>query len=544
MNKILLIIGIQVMLGTTTTKTTLSNISIIIENTLTNSNINSTVPNNVENVSAQMANGFKEVHIATSKLLELTALPSLNAENLLNLLSIVHDVFETIITITRGLEHKLNGIVGVIDLPMINIQIALQTLIQTIVVNVIIVSETSDAIQTVLNYSLLGVVDGIQLLLDSVQSLLGGIVTLPGNDLAKSMSCLEGIVQTILSITENLLQSLRYFLLDFEMNSVPNVIMPELVKALTNSLNKLADEVNEPVTSVVKELLEPTLLHIISTLKGNMTSVTESTLNLIKNINNPINGLAAAIAGSQKSAARRSLITIPYITRTVPSSILSVSHEIQSLNGNTIGVKSTFNVALFNVIESLNSLTAYLTIITGYGFTSTVHSSTKLLSDTQTVLLLLATNVQTLIATATQAISLSLIHTVRSKSLREMGEIQIVLQSLQESATRISLLLENVIKVTLQAMQTLLNVVSQAVRRILREYGESLRVVAVSIGHSIGDFSNVIKEVFTGSTNTVASTDLNEKLSDAAKAFKMVVDNVENLRIYVRNTFKAIESLV
>lgn len=487
-----------------------------------------------------MTSGFKEVQSVTTKLLQFTALPLLNAEHLLELLSVVHDVFDSIIATARGLEHKLNGIIGVVDLPMINIQVALQTFIQTIVVNVIVTADTNENTQNDINYSLLGVVDGIQLLIDTVYNLLSGIRTLPGNDLAKSMSCLEGIVQTILSISENLLQSLSEFLLNFKLKSRDNVIMSELIMALTQSLNKLAQNLSDPVTSVVKELLEPTLLTIISKLKGNIRSVTESSLILIKNISNPINVLIETFTDSQKTATR-TLTTISYITRTMPSTVLSLSDEIKSLNGNTIGSQSTFNVALSNTIASFHSLTSYLTLITSYGFNNTVRNTQKLLSDTQIVLLLLATNAQTLIDTATQAISQSLIYSLRSKQLKETNEIQVVLK---ESTMKISLLLENVVKVNLRAMQTLIIGVTQALRKVLTDYGKTLAVIAMAIGESLGDISNVIGELLSGSNNGHFSSDLTGLLNDAIKCFKMVVDNVENLRIFVRKTFKAIESNV
>lgn len=489
-------------------------------------------PIDIESISNTMANGFKDVQSATIKLLNLTALPTVNAENLFNLLSVVHDVFDVIIATARGLEHKLNGIVGIIDLPMINIQVALQTLIQTIVVNVIVTADTSVTAQNDINYSLLGVVDGIQVLLDTAYGLLGGIVTLPGNDLAKSMLCLEGIVQTILSITENLLHSLRKFLSHFKIDTSDNFVMPQLEVALTNSLNKLARNDTHPVTSVVKESLEPILLGIIVKLKGNLSSVTVSSLDLVKNISKPINDLLATITDK---IATRTLTTIPYITRTMPSSMLSITNEIESLQGNTIGVQSTFHVALSNLIASFHSLTSYLTLIARYGFTAIVHDTPKLLSDTQIVLLLLATNIQTLIDTATQAISQSVIHSLRSKNLTEIGELQV-------STMTISLLLENVVKVHMRAMQTLLSGVSQALRKVLTDYSQSLASVAVNIKHSLGDLGNVIDDVLTGTIGNI-STDLG-RLSDAVKGFKMVVDNVDDLRIFVRNTFRAIESYV
>lgn len=491
-------------------------------------------PIDIENISNKMASGFMEVQSATTKLIELTALPTLNAENIFNLLSVVHDVFDVIIATSRGLEHKLNGIIGVIDIPMTNIQIALQTLIQTIVVNVIITGDTRDSTQNDINYSLLGVVDGIQLLLDRAYRLLSGIYTLPGNDLAKSMLCVEGIVQTILSITENLLHSLRKFLLNFKIDTSDNFIMPKLEVILTNSLNKLARNVTHPVTSIVKETLEPTLLAIIVKLKGNISSVTESSLNSIKNISSPINDLLATIIDSQKIASR-TLQTIPYITKTMPSSMLSISNEIKSLSGNTIGVQSTFNVALSNAIASFHSLTSYLTLITSYGFTPVVTTASpdtsKLLADTQVVLLLIATNIKTLIDTTTQAISQSLIHSLQFKSLKEIDEFQ-------ESTMKISFLLENLVKLLVRAMQTLLNGVSQAIRTVLFDYSQSLLLVAVNIKHYLGDLGNVLEDVLTGSIEA----DLVGRLNDAIKGFKVVLDGVNNLRIFVRNTFRAIGS--
>lgn len=486
-----------------------------------------------------MANGFKEVQSVTTKLIQRTALPTLNAENLLKLLSVVHDVFDIIIATARGLEHKLNGIIGIIDLPMINIQIALQTLIQTIVVDVIITTDTRNTTQNDINYSLLGLVDGIQLLLDTSYRLLSGIVTLPGNDLAKAMLCLEGIVQTILSITENLLHSLREFLFNFKMDSsVDGFIMPKLEVALTNSLNKLARNVSHPVTRIVKESLEPTLLAIIAKLKGDLNSVTQSSLNLVKNISNPIDDLLATIIDSQKFATR-TLTSIPYIMRTIPSSMLSLSNEIKLLNGNTVGVQSTFNVALSNQIASFHSLASYLTVITSYGFSTNVRDTSKLLYDTQIVLVLLATNVQTLIDTATQATSQSLIHSLSSKHLKQIGE----LVALKESILKVSLLLEDIVKVHLRAMQTLLSGVSQALRKVLTEYSDSLVLVSVNMKHFLGDLGNVIEDVLTGSIGSV-TTDSTGRLNDAVKGFKLVVDNVDNLRINVRNTFRAIESFV
>lgn len=520
------------------------NASIIVQSILTNTEINSTMfPIDIENISNKMANAFKEVQSVTIKLLELTAIPTLNAENLLKLLSVVHDNFDAIIETARGLEHKLNGIIGVVDLPMINIQVALQTLIQTIVVNVIITTDTSNTTQNDINYSVLGVVDGIQLLLDTAFSLLSGIVTLPGNDLAKSMLCLEGIVQTILSITENLLHSLRKFLSNFKIDSIDGFIMPKLEVALTNSLNKLARNVTHPVTSIVKESLEPTLLSIIAKLKGNLSSVTESSLNLIKNISNPINDLLITIFDNQ-NIATRTLTMVPYITRTIPSSMLSISNEIKSLHGNTIGVQSTFNVALSNTIASLHSLASYLSLITTYGFATgdddvVVDNTPKLLSDTQMVLLLLATNIQTLTDTATQAVSQSVIYSLRPKNLSEIVEYR---DSLKESAMKISLLLENIVKIHMRAMQTLLSGVSIALRKVLTDYSESLVLVAVNIKHYLGDLGNVIEDVLTGSIGNIATDSTG--LNDAVKAFKMVVDNVDNFRVNVRNAFKVIDSFV
>lgn len=476
----------------------------------------------------------------TTKLLSLTAMPTLNAANLLNLLAMVHDTFDGIIATARGLEHKLNGIIGIVDLPMINIQVALQTLMQTIVVNVVITDDTRDATQNDINYSLLGIVDGIQMLLDASYRLLSGIVTKPGNDLAKSMACLEGIVQTILSITENLLQSLRDFLSNFRIDSTDDYVMPKLEMDLTNSLNKLARNVSHPVTSIVKETLEPTLLSIISKLKTDVNSVTDSSLNLIKNISIPINDLLATIIHSP-NIARTTLVSIPHITRTMHSSVLSMANEIKSLRGISIGVQSTFNVALANTISSLPSLTSYLTLITRHAFTTKngVQDTPKMLSDTQIVLLLLATNIQTLVDTATQAISQSLIKSLHSKNhLNEIDEQSV---SLKESSMKISLLLENVVKVHMRAMQTLLSGVSYALKNVFPKYSEALLIVAANIKNTLGDLGNVIEDMLTGSIGHIDEMSA-VRLDDAIKGFKMVVDNLDNLRMNVRNTFRALES--
>src|SRR5262249_50698299 len=151
-----------------TNKMSTPNLFIIVQSTLTNVAINSTVPIDIQNISNKMANGFKEIQLVTDKLLQSTTLPTLNSENLLNLLSVVHDTFDSIIATTRGLEHKLNGVIGFVDLPIVNIQIALQTLIQTIVVDVVITGDTRATTQNDINYALLGIVDGIQLLMDKV----------------------------------------------------------------------------------------------------------------------------------------------------------------------------------------------------------------------------------------------------------------------------------------------------------------------------------------------------------------------------------------
>lgn len=468
--------------------------------------------------------------------MDLANRPTLNAENLLNLLSVVHDTFDIIIATARGLDHKLRGVVGVVDMAMINIQVALQTLIQTVVVNVIITGDTRDSTQNDINYSLLGVVDGIQLLLDTSYRLLNGIVTRPRNDLAKAMMCLEGIVQTILSIIENVLHSLRMFLVHFRIRSNDaGFIMPKLDVALTNSLNRLASNLTHPVTSIVKESLEPTLQTIIVKLKGDMDSVIESTLDSIKNVSQPINDLVATIADSQKIAIR-TLTTIPHIVRTIPPSLLSLSNEIKSLRGNTIGVQSTFNVALSNTISSFHSLTSYLTLITSLDVapkTGMAHTS-RLLKNTEIVLLLLATNIQTLLDTSTQAISQSLIQSADSKEVAQRRD-------LLESAKKISLLLENVVKIHLRAMQTLLNGVSQALRTVLSGYSESLVSVAVTIKHTLGDLGNVMEDVLTGSMGNVSENSAG-RMTDAIRAFKMVVDNLDSLRINVRNTLRAIDS--
>ncbi len=484
-----------------------------------------------------MTSGFKDVQSLTTKLLEITAIPTLNAENLLNLLVVVHDTFDIIIATARGLEHKLNGIIGSVDLSMTNIQIALQNLIQTIVVNVIITGDTRNTTQNDINYSLLGMVDGIQFLLDTSYRLLSGIVTSPGNDLAKSMLCLEGIVQTILSITENVLHSLREFLKNFKIvSSDGGYIMPKLDVELTNALNKLASNVTHPVTRIVKESLEPTLQAIIVKLKRSLSSVTESSLNLIENISTPVNDLLATIIDTQKIIATRTLSTVTYITRTIPSSVLSITNEIQSLQGNTIGVQSTFNVALSNTIASIQSLSSYLSLITSYGFTTKIGvtvSTSKLLSDTQVVLLLLATNIQTLIDTVTQAISQSLMHALHSKQqLKDWT-------SLKELTMKISHSIENVVKVIMRAMQTLMNGVSQALKQVLPDYSKPLLLAAVNIKHTLGDVDNVIEDILAGSIGHIPGS--SGRLNDAMKGFKMVLGNVDNIRINLRNTFSLIE---
>ncbi|XP_037036382.1 uncharacterized protein LOC119074377 [Bradysia coprophila] len=531
------LIGQITFIGATVTERPPS-LSTVIQATLTNTVIDSTSsPIDIENITSIMTTGFKDVKLLTSKLLDLAAQPTWNAENLLNLLSVVHDTFDVIIATARGLDHKLKGVVGVVDLAMVNIQVALQTFIQTVVVNVIITGDIRDNTQNDINYSLLGVVDGIQLLLDTSYRLLNGIVTRSGNDLAKAMMCLEGIVQTILSIIENVLHSLRMFLMNFKIRSTDAAyIMPKFDVALTNSLNKLASNLTHPVTSVIKESLEPALQAIIFKLKDNLDSVTGSTLDSIKNISQPISDLVATIVDSQKIAIR-TLTTIPHIVRTMPPSLLSLSNEIKSLHGNTIGVQSTFNVALSNTVASFHSLTSYLTLITSLGFTSKVGmaNKSKLVTNTEIVLLLLATNIQTLIDTSTQAIGQSLIQSVNSKGVAQRGDL------LKESTTKISLLLENVVKIHLRAMQTLLNGVSQALRTVLNEYSESLVSVAVTIKHSLGDLGNVMEDVLTGSMGNVSGNSAG-RLRDAVRAFKMVLDNLDSLRINVRNTLRAIES--
>lgn len=483
-----------------------------------------------------MTTGFKDVQALTGKLSYLADRPTLNAENLLNLLSVVHDTFDVIIATARGLDHKLRGVVGVVDLAMINIQVALQTLMQTVVVNVIITGDTRDSTQNDINYSLLGVVDGIQLLLDTSYRLLNGIVTRPGNDLAKAMTCLEGIVQTILSIIENVLHSVRMFLTHFKIRSNDaGYIMPKLDVALTNSLNRLASNLTHPVTSIVKESLESTLQSIVVRLKGNMDSVIESTLDSINNVSQPITNLVATISDSQKIAIR-TLTTIPNIVRTIPSSLLSLSNEIKSLHGNTLGVQSTFNVALSNTIASFHSLSSYLTLVTSLGVTPkiAVANTSKLVKNTEIVLLLLATNIQTLIDTSTQAISQSLIDSLHSDVAQQRRDL------LKESTTKISLLLENVVKIHMRAMQTLLMGVSQALRMVLSDYSESLVSVAVTIKHALGDLGNVMEDVMMGTIGNVSEQSAG-RMKDAIRAFEMVVDNLDNLRINVRNTLKAID---
>lgn len=516
---------------------------IVIQSTLTDSVINSSIsPIDIDNITGNMVSGFKDVQSLTRKLLELIVLPSLNAENLLNLLVMVHDTFDVIIATARGLEYKLIGIIGSIDMSIINIQMGLQALIQTIVVNVVLTDETRNTTQNDINYSLLGIVDGIQLLLDTSYNLLNGIVTRPGNDLAKSMLCLEGIIQTILSITENLLHSLKSFLLHFKMDASNGHFMPMLNVALTNSLNKLARNISHPVTSIIKESLEPTLLSIIVKLRSNAGSVAESSLLSIQNISNPINDLLATIINSPKLAAM-TLTSIPHVTRTLHSSMLSVIEEIKSLPGHSIGVEATFNVALSNTVGSLPSLISYMAVIASHGFTNinAVVDTPKMLEDTQIVLLLLATNVQTVIDTAIQAISQSLTKALHAKNVAAIDEESFT--SLGESSAKISLLLENIAKIHLRALQMLLSGVSYALKKVLTKYSESLLLVATNLKSSLGDVNSVIEDMLTGgAVGNVSHSTSTTRLDDAMRAFKMVLDNVDNFRINVRNVFKAVES--
>lgn len=427
-------------------------------------------PVNIGQISTTLQYCQQRIEIITE--LIISEYPSSYSENVLSLLTSIHDVFDGISETTNALETSLNGIVGCVDLAVIDVQIAVQVLIEAFISNCDVLEKVENRSDAAMASAVYCLSSAIKTLLTSMSDLAEKIMASEEIVDVNAVNALQIIVQTILNIVDRVIYSIKYVQV-FDIEGVdPNLeklslIIQRLANQRLNFVSKISPTIVSPISEVLDSLRSNIEQLPLRTGKG-----IEKLVETITRVENTVHEKNIAPA-------------ITSILNTLQPMLLNISNAIHSIEGITDSVKYSTDVSLENLIATIKCLISYIAITTN--ILPTVEAET-IGVNIQKILCFIASNIQTLIDGITITVERTLIDLICLSPQIDKVLLEKQLLELQKLMEPVILTLEHIIRTSIQLVQNIISLASCAI-------GDMVGVITDDMNQLIKNLDRIVNEL-------------------------------------------------
>lgn len=431
--------------------------------------------------------------------------PSSSAENLLALLTAIRDVFDAIGETGNMLESSLNGIVGCVDLAVLDIQIALQVLVEAFISNCdVLASETEKRSEEPVAAAVYCLSSAIKTLLTSMSDLVEKIFSSTEVVDANVVTGLQMIVQTSLNIVDSVLYCLkRVKIMDLD------GVEPSLEK-FSLIIQRLASQRMNFVSKISPKII------------GSISEVTDSLKSIINQLpamaRKNIESLAAALANAGGDTVHEKNIsaTITSLLGTLQPMMVELSYAIHSIRGITDAVAYSIDISLENLMATIKCLTYYVTIVTQM---LPMIGTKDIEGNLQSVLCFIASSIQTLVDGVTLAVERALVDLVCMSHALDKARLEQQLLELQGSLEPIILMMENVIGTSMELVQNILSLAASSMSDISPDLITDMNMLT-------NDLRRIVKEMMESALISKKTLVEDNQIDKKSEAFTRVDDNV------------------
>lgn len=448
--------------------------------------------------------------------------PTSSAENLLALLSAIRDVFDVISETGNNLENSLNGIVGCVDLVVLDVQIALQVLVEAFISDCDALAGTEHRSDEAITSAVYCLSSAIKMLLTSTSDLIEKISISTETIDANAVTGLQMIQQSILNIVDRVLYCVkRITILDLEdvkpsLEKV-SLIIQRLATQRLNFVTKISPLIITPITDVLNEL------------KSNVDQLPQMTR---KNIDN----LVTALASVEETVNERNIsATITSLLDTLQPMLGELSRAIHSIHGITDAIAYSTDISLQNLMATIKCLAYYITVASKM---LSMIQTTEIGGNLQLMLCFIASNIQTLVQGVTLAVERALIDLICMSPTIDKVSLEQQLLQLQASMEPIFLMLENVIKTSIELVQNILSLAASAMSDISPDLIGAMNML-------INNLQRIVKNIMASALDTKnTAVDGNQietdpstvssinSLSLCTTTFEAVAENAIKVKVY------------
>lgn len=448
--------------------------------------------------------------------------PKSSAENLLALLSAIRDVFDAISETGNKLENSLNGIVGCVDLVVLDVQIALQVLVEAFISDCDALAGTEHRSDEAITSAVYCLSSAIKMLLTSMSDLVEKISISTEIIDANAVTGLQIIQQTILNIVDRVLYCVkRMTILDLE------DVKPSLEK-FSLIIQRLAAQRLSFGTKISPLIITP-ITDVLNDLKSNVDQLPQMTR---KNIDN----LVTALASIEDTVHERNIsATITALLDTLQPMLVELSHAIHSIQGVTDAIAYATDISLQNLMATIKCLAYYIAVASKM---LSMIQTTEIGGNLQLMLCFIASNIQTLVQGVTMAVERALIDVICMSPTVDKILLEQQLLQLQGSMEPIFLMLENVIKTSIELVQNVLSLAACAMSDVspdligaMNMLINNLHRIVNNIMESALDTKHTVVDGNQIETDASAVSSVNS-LSICTTAFEGVAENAIKLKVH------------
>lgn len=445
--------------------------------------------------------------------------PTSSAGNLLELLSSIHDVFDAISETTNMLESSLNGIVGCVDLIVLDTQIALQVLVEAFISSCDFLAETEDRSDEAIASAVYCLSSAIKTLLTSMSDLVEKILVSPEIIDANVVTGLQMVVQTILSIVDRVLFCLkRAKVIDLD------GVEPSL-EAFSLIIQRLANQRLNIGAKISPMLIAP-LSEVMDSLKSNIDQLPLMTKNNIES-------LATALTIVEETVKEKNIsATITLLLDTLQPMLVQLSYAIHSIQGMTDVVAYSTDISLQNVLSTVKCLSYYIAIATKM----LTLESAAIGGNLQSMLCFIASSIQTLVDGVTVAVERALVDLICMSPTIDKILLEKQLLELQGLMEPIILTLENVIKTSIELVQNILSLAACAINDLSTDLIDDMNMLINNLRRIVKDIMESplsAREQLVGDSQIDKTTGTSTVLSICVKSFEGVALNSIKLRVFL-----------
>lgn len=480
-------------------------------------------PMNVRALSQTLEYCVQRIDIIT-KLIVTQYPPS--AENLLALLSTIREVFDAISESTSTLEDSLNGIVGCVDLAVLDVQIAVQVLVEAFISNCDVVAGVDNRSDEAMASAVYCLSSAITTLLRCMSDLAVKIVDSDEIVDVDAVSGLQMIVQTILHIIDRVLYGVKRITVSDLEGVEPSLEKFSLIiQQLANQRMSFASKISPMIFSQISEVTD--------SLRSNMDHLPLLTDKSIDNV-------IMAVASIEDVVLEKKLTSdITSLLITLQPMLSNLSIATHSIPGITDSEAYSTDISLQNIMTTIKCLTYYFTYIKKILPTLEPSIIGGILQST---LCFMASNIQTLVDGITLVMERALIDLISLSPTLDKTVLEESLLQLKDLIEPVILTLEHVISTSIELVK---NVLSLG----LCVMGELIPDLIYNMNKLINNLGIIVNELTVPlvSSKQIPTTDNQrdeDTLTVCIKAFQGVAQNSVQLRVYFNKSIEQIRSYI